>query len=112
MIDLTISTVVRAALTAYVDERLSAQGPTPKCSLRDPSGRPCALGAAMTDDEAATPFLPSAAFAMVSWDWAYTDDVDILTKIQRAHDYWVVNPDEAPRYEREFVQLLESYRGR
>lgn len=111
MIDLTLSKVVTAALTAYVDERLSAQGPTPKCSLRDPTGHPCAIGAAMTDDEAATPLMPSAVFTMVSWNFAYTDDVDALTAIQRAHDAWVVNRP-SPRYEREFVQLLESYRGR
>lgn len=52
MITLTLADVKAKALAAYNEKRLSAQGPTPACMYRDPSGLPCIIGAAMTDEEA------------------------------------------------------------
>ena len=49
---ITLQEVRTAGRQAYNEKRLSAQGPTPMCAYRDDSGRPCIIGAAMTDEEA------------------------------------------------------------
>jgi hypothetical protein len=50
-IELTWAKVKAAGAKAYQERRLSAQGPTPTCNYRDISGRPCVIGAALTDDQ-------------------------------------------------------------
>lgn len=103
MITLNRDHVVAKAREAYETKRLSAQGPTPKCRYRDPSGRACVIGAALTDAEIAS--LPAmiesddgGAFlitlgtpigTLIRRKVVKTDAREFLRELQHAHDQWV-----------------------
>lgn len=85
---LTLAEVKTQGLKAYNEKRLSAQGPTPRCNYRDPSGRPCIVGAAIPDDIASK--LPQTAAA-----WSLRGEgVEIacgITHLQKLHDAWATS---------------------
>lgn len=106
--------VIAAARRAYEEGRLSAQGPTPECSYRDSSGLPCAIGAALTDEEANG--LGGSIGSAVNWGDVVTDDKGRLTTLQTAHDLWANDrrvlladnsfANEAHRRENDFRALI------
>lgn len=110
MIRLKAKEVARHALLHHAEGRLSAQGPTPECRYRDRSGRPCAIGAALTDEQAAS--IPdnlqnSAVWALRSYIRA--DDMEALTSLQLAHDNWTQpNSNEA---EARFLSIARAMAG-
>lgn len=90
-IHLTAAKVFAAARLAYDENRLSAQGPTPECRYRDASGRPCAVGAAMTDKEAALLLIynrTSVAGLPNKLVTVELGDYDRISSLQEAHDEW------------------------
>jgi hypothetical protein len=90
-ITLNVRDVALAAKRAYDEGQLSAQGFTPECQYRDPSGRPCAIGASL-DDETARRF-DCRTFTDVSClarsRLIRTNDLRALKRLQTAHDNWV-----------------------
>jgi hypothetical protein len=99
--------VARAAAKAYREGRLSAQGSTPKCRYRDPSGLPCAVGAAI-DDETAHEWDVcggNTVTELIDRGKLRTDDKDALRSIQAAHDDWA-SGDEGG--ERQLVTALNN----
>ena len=115
MINLDKAKVQAAARRAYEEGRLQAQkNPGEACLYRDDFGNPCAVGAALTDEEAQTlvdaglnaieirSFEPGRAFAsrvaITSDDWAY------LSRLQDAHDTWSVDEED----EAQFKEVLDA----
>jgi hypothetical protein len=103
--------VARAAAKAYREGRLSAQGPTPRCSYRDDSGYPCVIGAAIDDNTAALwdmqgVNLGNGVSALHRERFLATDDEDALVYLQMAHDDWAsrMEDDAEPR----LISLLNS----
>lgn len=110
-IHLDVQTVARAALKAYKEGRLSAQGPTPACRYRDASGRPCAIGAAIPDDVAAEWDNVSDSEFMVGAPFA-------LKRLQMKHDQWaqsvhdkLIGRDVCADREQAFVTLCRELAG-
>lgn len=89
-IRLLVADVRAAAIQAYREHRLSAQGPTPECAYRDASGLPCVIGAAMTDEEHAG-IEEISVLSLLDRRFIETDDIDTLIELQTAHDSWA-NP--------------------
>jgi len=90
---LTLAEVRTAGLAAYHAKQLSAQGPTPACAYRDASGRPCIIGAAMTDEEAASigPAVPVNMFhhrALSGVPDTLSEERTELSALQTVHDCW------------------------
>ena len=89
-IRLTYAEVVEAGRKAYLEGRLSAQGPTPECRYRDSSGHPCVIGAALTDKQAL--YLDRNYDAQVHKLPVEVLDCGIdlraIRRIQQAHDEW------------------------
>lgn len=107
-----------AALKAYVEGRLSAQNDTPACLYRDASGHPCAIGAALTDEEVASFDKPTRTIQdLHAFSRIQTDDIDALQAMQMAHDHWANrvgckstwNDEEVAEAERAFVATLKRY---
>lgn len=115
-IHLTLAQVREAGLKAYQEKRLSAQGPTPACRYRDESGRPCVIGAALTDPQAHQ--LEGAQISMgvkhLAMAWRIEmDRPNELACLQSAHDSWCFALDrddhhEADRAESRLLALLEG----
>lgn len=90
---LTLAEVRTAGLAAYHAKQLSAQGPTPACRYRDTVGRPCIIGAAMTDDEADSigSSVPVNVFH-VRTNTGVPDTIpeerNALSTLQTVHDCW------------------------
>ena len=112
---LNVRDVALAAKKAFDEGRLSAQGPTPACKYRDDSGRPCAIGAALSADEIdrllhgaeAEMETPIAGLA----PHFRTDRLDALTELQDAHDEWChtrggSGPSTPKAAKRDFVRVL------
>lgn len=110
-INLPLAKVVKAARKAYDEGRLSAQGPTPACRYRDRSGRPCAIGAALTDKRAreCDGYGASDIPSLVRSGALVTDDVDALDNLQIAHDYWA---NGAANGATRFLQVLTELEAR
>lgn len=119
MTTLTVKSIAQAALKAYDEKRLSAQGPTPCCAYRDPTGRPCAVGAGLPDDLAAQLDVAIHGGSMPIEDAAYAGYVSIaradafqLRELQKAHDAWANavkwNPDLASQREADFLTIARS----
>ena len=90
---LTLDQVRAAGLAAYHAKQLSAQGPTPMCAYRDPSGRPCIIGAAMTESEvdAIGSNVPVDVFYVrTNTDVPDTipEERNALSTLQTVHDCW------------------------
>jgi len=100
--------VAKAALKAYKEGRLSAQGPTPECAYRDSSGRPCAIGAAIPDKLAEV--LTGSIFAIISTRGWRTNNIQGLSMLQAAHDDWVCGPKSRYR-EEDFVKVAVMLAG-
>lgn len=109
-IHLDVQTVARAALKAYEEGRLSAQGPTPACRYRDASGRPCAIGAAIPDDVAASWDSlngGSGVYTLIGAGEATTDGAIALMRLQDVHDLWTTGGP----VEQDFVALCRELAG-
>lgn len=89
---------ISAARAAYKRGELSAQGPTPACKYRDDSGRPCAIGAALSPRmRAAWGLLKDASVYRLNYRGVLeSDDMAALVRLQRAHDFWADNPHSGP----------------
>ena len=115
MINLDKAKVQAAARRAYEEGRLQAQkNPGDGCLYRDDFGNPCAIGAALTDEEAQTiidaglnaieirSFRPGGPHTpripITSDDWAY------LSHLQDAHDSWSVDEED----EAQFKEVLDA----
>lgn len=108
-----------AAIAAYDAKNLSAQQPhdTPNsaCLYRDDNGHPCAIGAAMTDEEAAeiarlghngtgvATFFPHGLYYKDVQ--VETDDHTFLDWLQEAHDEWTNN--RTFEHEARFLAVLD-----
>ena len=106
-IHLTARDTAIAALKAYDEKRLSAQGPTPACMYRDKSGLPCAIGAAINDEQHAE-YTPSGTIGFMIASGVITvspEDRYPLQRLQDLHDAWAtnINLSVAAGYEAEFV---------
>lgn len=109
-IHLDVQTVARAALKAYDEGRLSAQGPSPACLYRDARGRPCAIGAAIPDDVAAAwdnADEPDIA-ALIDQGVVTSSDCSALARLQEEHDLWARGHSN----EQSFVTLCRELAGR
>lgn len=107
-----------AALKAYEERRLSAQNDTPACLYRDASGHPCAIGAALTDEQAASFDRPGQTVQdLYACFRIQTDDIDALQEMQSTHDCWanragcryIWNEQEITEAELKFVATLKRY---
>lgn len=89
-IHLTLKAVKEAGRKAYLEGRLSAQGPTPECAYRDKSGRPCIIGAALTDEEArALDHADDGSIDdLIREGLVKTAATAALPALQTAHDHW------------------------
>lgn len=110
-IHLTLAQVKKAGLLAYHEKRLSAQGPTPSCMYRDASGRPCVIGAALTDEQAAG--IPeSPLVSLIFGGMIVTGAIRGLPRLQELHDRWATAVrDQKPHIadaEAKFLALLEG----
>lgn len=93
-ITLTKSSVFDAARRFYEAGKLSAQGPTPMCAYVDPSGLPCAVGAAFMEmgvSESEIPEIGSVNSTAFN-DVFEVSDIDLtdISLLQRAHDQWAI----------------------
>jgi hypothetical protein len=85
--------VARLALEAYDKKQLSAQNGSPVCKYRDDGGFACAVGVALTDEQAweldarAASGVPS----LLRSGWITTDNEAGLASLQMAHDDWLVS---------------------
>lgn len=91
-IHLTLAQVKEAGLKAYHEKRLSAQGPTPGCFYRDPSGRPCVIGASLADEDAKR-FDAQAVSAVSALCGMYfikisASELGPIAELQQWHDRW------------------------
>lgn len=105
--------VVKNAIKAYREKRLSAQGPTPRCAYRDPSNNPCVIGVSMTDRQAryCDAIDTSSVNDLYNKDIIETDDIAFLNILQKHHDKWADDVANSLRNEdrvreREFCRLL------
>lgn len=92
-IHLTLAQVVTAAAKAYKEGRLIAQQPIKDINqYRSEDGHPCAIGAAISDDDAKAldthPIGEYAVGALVNEGIITTDHVEDLAHLQSAHDTW------------------------
>lgn len=88
-IHLPLSLVIEKGRQAYLEGRLSAQGPTPACRYRDGSGRPCVIGAALSDEEAARLDATRCGITGLHTRALITTDREgFLVALQNAHDAW------------------------
>lgn len=121
-IQLNVLKVAQAAKKAFDEGRLSAQGPTPMCAYRDDSGRPCAIGAALTDRQAkalddAGEFSATGVVKLLREGRIKTDSPDDLSALQATHDDWAVSVSgrrSAQRIEHDraaFVRVLGRILG-
>lgn len=108
-IHLKVRDVALAAKKAYDEGRLSAQGPTPACQYRDLSGRPCAIGAALTDAQAGG--LCGAIEWLIGKGRVRSRGHRALAHIRRAHDRWAgaEGPSEFAKHEAGFLKALRPY---
>jgi hypothetical protein len=99
--------VARAAAKAYLEGRLSAQGPTPVCSYRDASGCPCVIGASVDDKTAKKwdDLDDSGVIDLKAQDILESDDMQALAELQCLHDEWAAGSSWA---ESRLVSLLNS----
>jgi hypothetical protein len=102
--------VARAAAKAYREGSLSAQGATPMCRYRDPSGCPCVIGAAIDADTAAEwdrrgPEIMTGVSTLHSEGLLATDDLGTLMRLQMYHDSWADGDDDA---EHRLVDILND----
>lgn len=95
--------VALAAKAAYDEKRLSAQGGTPGCYYRDASGRPCAVGAALTDEQAKKIHNGATVYGLVEFGIEF-DEVVAVYLLQEAHDSWAMRVNS----EANFVRVLEA----
>lgn len=110
-IHLRLLDVARAAKAAYDEGRLSAQNGG-ICSYRW-NAFPCAVGAYLDDETAKVWDLGEALFHVKSTDvlalhWAgvfTTDDIEGLSRLQKAHDSWATRPDAGPA---SFLDVLNT----
>lgn len=109
-IHLELRTVALAAKKAFDEGRLSAQGPTPACRYRDAAGRPCAIGAALSDDFARSLRQHENVWALRETGIITTDDFEGLRKLQNTHDSWADEPSSQER-KAKFEALLTSILG-
>lgn len=113
-IKLTYAEVVEAGRKAYLEKRLSAQGPTPECQYRDRSGRPCVVGSALSDTDAQR--LHGTVQALVLANELAVDDVAAIGALQLAHDDWARgvmgrgrhSPNEAETRLRKLLNIEEA----
>lgn len=84
---LTLADVKAKGLAALEAGQLSAQGPTPMCAYRDPSGRPCIIGTVLPDDfidehinEKPVYLLPLVEIEPI--------ELCALSRLQSIHDRW------------------------
>lgn len=101
-INLPKSLVIEKAREAYLAGRLSAQGPTPACDYRDVSGRPCVIGAAMSEEEAEG--LRGTVCLLLARGEVRTNAPVFLGKLQNAHDDWAKS--RRPSAEADLCRLL------
>lgn len=95
-IDLNKAKVQAAAAAAFAENRLQALHTPPggqtSCQYRDAHNLPCAIGAALTDEEAATLVelgqneLTIRQVIVAEAVTIVTDDPNYLIRLQRAHD--------------------------
>lgn len=120
MIKLTKNQVFKAALKAYEAKGLSAQGPTPRCEYRDPSGLPCAVGAAINLDDLSEDerrellnndlgSVGSSTFGGVFFIPA--EDYQSVGLIQRLHDNWALAAKSLHHTDKK-DEVLFTYRER
>lgn len=110
---LTARDTAIAALKAYDEKRLSAQGPFPACVYMDPTGRPCAVGAAMPPEfaQVITSAGPVSNLIVDALITCPEGDEPKLLKLQMLHDVWAQNatdPDRAAQLEAEFVTYAKG----
>lgn len=112
---LTARDTAIAALKAHEEKRLSAQGPTPQCSYMDPSGRPCAVGAAMPKDFARLHTNAGTVSHLVSEGYVTCPegDEEKLEKLQTYHDVWAsavqtTGVDRTARLEADFLRVARE----
>lgn len=82
--------VIEKATEAYQAGRLSAQGPHPACVYRDADGRPCVVGAALSDPDARR-LIDDGGLAIESLIYdgvVRTNAPRWLQRLQEAHDQW------------------------
>ena len=90
---LTVKAVKAAGAKAYKEKRLSAQGDNPTCEYRDVDGRPCLVGAAMTDDQAAILRAEGSngnTIAGLGETYSYLPKypAEAIVRMQAIHDRW------------------------
>jgi hypothetical protein len=114
-IKLTLSQVIEAGRKAYLEGRLSAQGPNPVCRYRDPAGRPCVIGAALSDADA-TAFdrrygngenSGVADLAAAGLLHLEGDEEDFI-QLQAAHDDWAHGLESAHEWLRKLLNIEEA----
>lgn len=86
---ITTAALVKAAREAFEAGDLSAQGPTPECKYRDASGRPCAIGAVLSDEVVAEGQIEGRYVSeLTSVDGVVLEDADYAQQLQAEHDAW------------------------
>ena len=103
---LTLADVKTKGLKALNEGRLSAQGPKPECMYRDEDGRPCVVGAALSEDLINKLDDGSQIYAAVSKLWVLglikipDGEYEPINRLQKVHDRWAqvvggtVHPDQ------------------
>lgn len=113
MITLNTLDVIRNAVTAYKERRLSAQGKTPQCSYRDNSNCPCVIGVSIPDQVAESwdSFDEDTSISHIYEEGEFiTDNIDVLSELQSLHDQWARNSgDKFRNYETFFVEFLNEH---
>lgn len=107
-IHLPIRDVALAAKKALDEGRLSAQGPTPACEYRDKSGRPCAIGAAISDEDVTylEGELSTGIFDLYGEGLVTTDDLSQLCELQGSHDNWALRRSTKSDFRRTLNRIL------
>lgn len=109
-INLPLAKVLKAAKKAFDAGQLSAQGPKPMCAYRDQVGRPCAIGAALSEAAAQRLDLEdhSAIEDLVAKRLVTTDHKAALITLQAAHDEWAHRFSNAAEFEATLNALLAT----
>jgi hypothetical protein len=101
---------------AYLEKRLSAQGPRPQCLNRDSVGRPCIVGACLSDERVEYFDAHEGTVACLIDNKAIRfnskEDCDFFHSLQVTHDLWaeaVGNGELSPAHHNQMrlVELLE-----
>lgn len=112
-VHLTYDQVVAAAQAAYDAGTLQAQtAPSSHCYYRSPrDNSPCAIGAALTDEQAGMladrSMNGKSVQGLIDRMILVTDEPYQLNRLQRAHDRWSgAEPIDKPYRENQFKELI------